>query len=211
MIPPPPLLPFPEVNRTTLPATTELHRIHSAEFSSNAFNPCMGRPSRFAPLIHPDGTCIPTAYAASTFECAVHETVFHEIQHDAPRKSIGFHVIENLDYAILRPHRDLVFASLFEPDLNKWGITRRNLIDTFPTDYADTARWAMAIHEAFTDLDGLVWTSRRSDPERAYLLFGDRVRPDELAIAHRQRIAETGSLLGQIREFAKRANIFIAF
>ena len=203
--------PFPPINRTTLAAATELHRIHSAEFDSNAFNPCKGRPSRFAPLLRPDKTCIPTAYAASILECAVHETVFHEIQHDAAKKSIGFQAIENLAYAILVLRRNLVIAQLFEPDLNRWGVTRKDLIDTFPADYPDTAKWAIAIHDAFKDIDGLVWTSRRCDPERAYVFFGDRVRSDDFDVRHRDRVAETNSLLLQIREFANRANIFIAF
>ena len=144
-------------------------------------------------------------------ECAVHETAFHEIQHDAPRKSIGFHVVEDLVYAILRLRRALVLATLFEPDLNKWGLTRRNLIDTFSADYPDTAKWAIAIHDGHHDIDGLIWTSRRCDPERACLLFGDRVGVDDLEIVSRERIAESNALLRQIRNFGQRADILIAF
>lgn len=210
MIKPPPS-PFPGINRTTLPAATELHRVHSAAYASNSFNPCQGRPSRFAPLLRSDATCVATAYAASTLECAVHETVFHEVQHDAARKSIGFHVVENLTHAILRPRRALVLACLFEPDLNKWGLTRQDLIDTFSADYPDTAKWALAIHDRHREIDGLVWTSRRCDPERAYLLFGGRVRADDFEIVSRERIAESNALLRQIRDFGQRANILIAF
>jgi hypothetical protein len=210
MTPAPPS-PFPEINREMLPAGSELHRIHATESESNGFNPCTGRPSRFAPLIQPDGTCIPTAYAASTFDCSVHETVFHEIQHDAPRKSIGFHVIAALDYAILQTRRHFVLASLFEPDLNRWGLTRQNLIDTFAADYLQTAQWAIAIHLAAPDIEGLVWTSRRCDPDQAYVLFGDRVRPDDLHVTRRESIAQTNSLLLQVRSFAARADIAIVF
>ncbi len=210
MIPTPPSR-FPGVNRTVLQAGAELHRIHSADFASSTFNPCKGRPSRFAPLLRPDGTCIPTAYAASTFECSVHETVFHEIPYDAPHQSVGFHVMENLDYAVLQAQRDLVLASLFEPDLNKWGLTRQQLIDTFPTDYPETAKWAIAIHDAFTDIDGMIWTSRRCDPDRACVLFGDRINSDELGISRQARIVRTNSLLLQVRNFAKRADVLIAF
>jgi hypothetical protein len=209
MIPRPPPT-FPAINRIVLPPGTDLHRIHNSSFASNAFNPCLGRPSRFAPLIRPDGTCIPTLYGATGLECAVHETVFHEIQHDAKRKSISFQAIENLDYAILRPRRGLALAGLFEPDLNRWGSTRRQLIDTFAADYDDTARWAIALHDAFPDIDGLVWTSRRCDPERAFLLFGDRVLSTQLEPAHRGRISETNTLLLQIRGFADRAGILIS-
>jgi RES domain len=210
MIPRPPT-PFPAANRIALPSATDLHRIHNSGFASNSFNPCQGRPSRFAPLVRADGTCIPTMYAATNLECAVHETVFHEIQHDAKYKSIGYREIENLDYSVLRPRRDLVLAGLFEPDLNRWGLTRRQLIDTFAADYEATAEWAIAIHDSFSDIDGLVWTSRRCDPERACLLFADRLPAHLIQPVQRARIVETNALLLQIRDFADRANILIAF
>jgi hypothetical protein len=210
MIPPPPTT-LPAVNRIKSPLATDLHRIHNSSFTGNAFNPCQGRPSRFAPLLRPDGACIPTMYAATNLECAVHETLFHEIQHDAKYKSIGYREIENLDYSIVRPGRDLVLATLFEPDLNRWQLTRRQLIDTFAADYEATASWAIAIHDNFSDIDGLVWTSRRCDPERAYLLFGDRLPVHLINPVHRAGISETNDLLLQIRGFAERANILIAF
>lgn len=210
MIPPPPAS-FPAVHRVGLRPGTELHRIHGTGFASHSLNPCLGRPSRFAPLLRPDGACIPTMYAASTFECAVHETLFHEIQHDANHKSVRFAELEQLDYAVVRPQRELVLAGLFEPDLNKWGLTRRQLIDTFAADYDATARWAVALHDAFPDIDGLVWTSRRCDPAGACLLFGDRVPSHQLDTAHRARISETNALLLEIRDFADRADILIAF
>ena len=210
MIPWPPAT-IAAINRIRLPAATELHRIHNSNFAGNSFNPCLGRPSRFAPLVRSDGTCISTMYAATTLECAVHETLFHEIQHDAKYKSIGYHEIENLNYSIVQPGRDLVLASLFEPDLNRWGLARRQLIDTFAADYEATAKWAIAMHDSFSDIDGLVWTSRRCDPEKAYLLFGDRMPTHLLDTAPPTRICETNALLLQIRSFADRANILIAF
>jgi hypothetical protein len=210
MIPWPPAT-FAAINRVKLPVATELHRIHNSSFASNTFNPCLGRPSRFAPLLRSDGTCIPTMYAATTLECAVHETLFHEIQHDAEHKSVRFNDIEKYDYAIIQPQRALALAGLFEPDLNKWGLTRRQLIDTFPADYEATAKWAIALHDAFSDIDGLVWTSRRCDPASAYLLFDDRVPSHQLAPVHEARISKSNALLLQIRSFADRANILIAF
>jgi hypothetical protein len=210
MIPRPPAT-FPAINRISLPSAIDLHRIHNSGFTGNSFNPCQGRPSRFAPLLRSDGTCIPTMYAATNLECAVHETVFHEIQYDAKYKSIGYHEIEKLDYSVVRPRRDLVLASLFEPDLNRWGLTRRQLIDTFAADYEATAEWAIALHDSFSDIDGLIWTSRRCDPGRACLLFGDRLPVHLIDPVHRARISETNELLLQIRGFADRANILIAF
>src|SRR5262249_27294665 len=144
MTPAPPAT-LSRLRRTRWPLGEELHRIHGSLYASTSFNPCLGRPSRFAPLVQTNGTCVPTMYAAKSFECAVHETIFHELQHNAPRKAITYRQIENLDYAIIRPRRELVLVSLFEPDLNAWGLTRSQLIDTFAADYSDTAKWALAI------------------------------------------------------------------
>ncbi len=202
----PPPLAFPAVNRFIVPAGKILHRVHGRSFSPDGFNPCKGRPTRFAPLLLADGSCIPTAYVAETFECAAHETVFHEIQHDAPRKTIDADAVEALDYATISPSRNLSLCALFEPDLNRWGLTRQNLIDTFASRYKETAPWAIAIHDAAPDIDGLIWTSRRCDPQFACLLFGDRVG-DALVIHTRQPIGSTPALLAQMRDFGNRAGI----
>jgi hypothetical protein len=208
MIPPPPD-PFPAVNHRLLPAGSEIHRIHDAAYPANGFNPGKGRPTRFAPLTRADGTPIPTAYAADGYECAAHETVFHEVQHDAPRKTIPFLAIEMLSHAVLRVRRELTLASLFEPDLNAWGLTRGQLIDTFADAYPDTARWALAIHERWPDVDGLVWTSRRCDPQQAYLLYGDRVDGNDLEPVSERRVVASNAALLQLRGFGTRAGITI--
>jgi hypothetical protein len=210
MTPAPPS-PFPDVNRVTLPAETPLHRVHSSERLGNSFNPCLGQPSRFAPLRRQDGSCIPTAYAASTFECAVHETIFHAVDHDAPRKSIPFGDIALLAYTIIRPRRDLILAGLFEPDLNRWGLTRQNLIDTHASDYGAVARWALAIHDRHMDIDGLVWTSRRCDPFQAYVFYGDRLASGDLDVIASEKFKESNARLLEIRAFAARADVLIAF
>jgi hypothetical protein len=207
---PEPLSPFVPANRVAMTAGAALHRIHDNGYGPTAFNPCLGRPSRFAPLRNSDGTCIPTLYAATSYECAVHETVFHEIQHDADRKAMRIDAILRLHYSTIAPRRELVLAALFEPDLNRWGLTRRDLIDTYASAYAATARWAKAIHDADPEIDGMVWTSRRCDPERAFVLFGDRVRPEDLGEISRAPITSSGDLMGQLRGFAARAGIFVA-
>lgn len=210
MTPAPPT-PFPPVTPSWIAAGTILHRIHSADYEGNSFNPCAGRPTRFAPLRRPDATCIATAYAAATLECAVHETVFHEVQHDATRKTVDFRVIEKLAHSTVRSARALSVVQLFEPDLNRWGLTRASLIDTFAADYLQTAQWAIAIHDAHKDVDGLVWTSRRCDPHTAFVLFGDRVDPVDLRVLQTEPVAGNDPLIGDIRGFGDRAGILLAF
>jgi RES domain len=171
----------------------------------------MGRPARFSPLRYPDGLCVPTAYAATTCEAASHETVFHDIDYGSPVKFVAEDTITSCAYSVIFPTRDLQLASLFQPDLSRWNITRTDLIDTAASQYTSTVRWAVAIHKARPDLQGMTWTSRRCDPECAYILFGDRLAPGDFDVTSRQDIDPISSpaLFAQIRRFAARANIMI--
>jgi len=200
--------PFPGIHRHSLTAGTMIDRIHDSRFAANAFNPGLGGPTRFAPLARPGGGCIPHIYAAHGYECAAHETVFHEIQHDAARKTIAKARIDPLCLSRLRCRRDLSLCGLFQPDLNAWGIERAALIDTFASFYPRTVRWALAIHAAH-DVDGLIWTSRRCDPATALILFGDRVNPDDLEIVGSERIVASNPLFEDLRGFGARAGITI--
>lgn len=91
--------PFPpaRVNNHVLSAGTELHRIHRRVRGSAEFNPCQGRPARFSPLRYPDGTCVSTAYAASTLEAASHESVFHDVDHGSRIKFVAEDTIAGCD------------------------------------------------------------------------------------------------------------------
>ena len=51
-------------------------------------NSCKGGLTRFAPVFEPDGACLPTLYAAATFECAVFESVFHDVPQTSADKFV---------------------------------------------------------------------------------------------------------------------------
>jgi hypothetical protein len=203
---PAPPTPFPPITPYPLQAGTRLHRIHASAFAPNAFNPGLGRPSRFAPLRSAAGTVIPTAYFATTLDCAAHETVFHEVPHDAAVKTVPYDELRDRDHAELDVTSPLTLCPLFQPDLARLGVARVELIDTRPGAYAETARWAATIHAADPMVQGLVWTSRRCDPDLALVLFGDRVAPGTLAV--RGRAALTASpALAALRAIGARAGI----
>src|SRR4051812_7169107 len=124
-VPPPPK--GLKCNVEVLPAGTVLHRIHETQFGAAQFNPGFGR-SRFAPF-QVNGVKIPTAYAATSLECAVYEMIFHDIDPAARFKSVLWSRLSLLSYSTLVPTRDLKLAKLFNADLLKWGLERRQLID----------------------------------------------------------------------------------
>ena len=93
-------------------------------FKGDEPNPCLGGLTRFAPIYQPDGTCLPTLYAAATFECAVFESVFHDVPHLSVVKFVPLGKVTSRAVSWLQLGCDLTMASLHEPDLNRLELTR---------------------------------------------------------------------------------------
>ncbi|WP_105403728.1 RES family NAD+ phosphorylase [Neorhizobium sp. T7_12] len=198
--------PFPASNSREIKARTRFHRVHEQRFASCSFNPGKGRPSRFAPLFLGSGA-VPTQYLATDYECAVHETIFHDVPIDEPNKTVGVDNIKPLAHSVIELKRDLVLVPLFAPDLAKWGVGRGDLIDTTAADYHITAQWALAIHKSRPDAHGLIWTSKRCDPQQAVLLFGDRVAETDLREISKVGIYSNVGEMRQVATFAARVDI----
>lgn len=204
---PTPPVPLPRPNVATLPEDMRLHRVHLRSFDGAAFNPCVGGPTRFAPLHDARGECIPTLYAGSTLAAAVFETLLHDIPVAASLKTVPRLAILARAHSVLRTRRVLALAELRAPDLHLWGLARNDLVAAPPTDYASSALWALAAHEAFPELDGLRWTSNRCDPDDALLLFGSRCA-DAVEVEARRDGADL-SFLEDVHEIARRAGIVV--
>ena len=196
-------------NSVELTAGELLHRVHDRRFDGNAFNPCRGNSTRFAPIRDASNRCIPSLYAADTVEAAIYETILHDIPLHATRKSVPHSQLQHRRHSTLVVRRALRLASLRAPDLLKWGLRRETLITGLPTQYGRTALWAKAVHDQFDEVDGLVWTSNLCDPDTALLLFGDRVAGTDLMVTG-TREGSDGSFLRDVRKAAQRSNILIA-
>ncbi|MFN3314163.1 MAG: RES family NAD+ phosphorylase [Hyphomonas sp.] len=196
-------------NFETLQGGSILHRIHSSAFAGSSFNPCQGQPSRFAPITDLQGDCIPSLYAGGSVECAIFETIFHDVPVTPGRKSVREQEILMRSHSELIAQRDIILARLNAPDLLRWGLTLGNLITTSAAFYAETAAWAKAIHNQFPDAHGLTWTSNRCDPAKAYLFFGDRVCATDFSIVSSRDGASDKSLLADVRSACQRAGILI--
>lgn len=196
-------------NPTILQSGAVLHRIHDRSRSPSAFNPCRGRPTRFAPVVDAGGRRVPTLYAGSTFDSAAYETLFRGIPVHARRKTAPASAVVSRAHGALWTRRDLTLASLRAPDLAKWGVSRDALIASSPRRYQATAAWAKAIHDQFPHLEGLVWTSNQCDPDDAYLFFGDRVSATDFRIVSVRDGRTDPSLLADVRRAGQRAGISI--
>ena len=195
-------------NVVELEAGELLHRVHDRALAGNDFNPCQGGPTRFAPIRDTAGLCIPSLYTGSTVDSAIYETVFHDVPPSAKRKTVPKGTAENCNHSTLLLRRDLRLASLRAPALMRLGVGRETLIGSLPTQYGRTALWAKAIHDRSSDVDGMIWTSNRCDPDAAILLFGDRVVPADLMVAG-IRAGSDGSFLDDVRRAGQRSDIWI--
>jgi hypothetical protein len=104
------------------------------------------------------------------------ETVFHDVPYISGTKiwSKAKHVNGNV-YSQFRLNRDLSLIDLSTIPLRKLGISRKELIESDASQYAETRNWALALHDQIPGAEGLTWTSRQADPARALVLFEDRI------------------------------------
>jgi hypothetical protein len=206
---PPTAFPASPPQPFTIAAGTELHRNHSSGFGPSQFNPGMGGISRFAPFEDSAGSVVPSLYAATTREAAAYETVFHDILPTATYKAVPLHTVEGRTVSTIAPNRDLRLYPLFSPELKALGLSKTDLIETPKSTYLRTALWAKALHGTYTELDGLIWTSRQCDPACCIIIFGDRVSATDFTTLVSLPVAGHPDLLMELRAFAKRAGITI--
>lgn len=164
------------------PTGRTIHVIHDAAFAPERFNPGVDagghprRPTRFAPIRDARGRIVPYLYGGSTLDCAIFETIFHDVPVDAPDKFIDLDEFARRGHGEIVPSRDLRVVDLTSEGLHRLRVPKEELIASPSRDYPSTARWAEALHRQFPDIDGLMWMARQRDRDRALMLFGDRVR-----------------------------------
>jgi hypothetical protein len=119
---------------------------------------------------------IPTLYAGTTLDCALLETVFHDVPYAAgPKMHSKAKHVAGRSHSSLRFRRDLTLVDLPTISLRRLGISRPELIDADASRYDESRAWALALHEQYPAAPGLKWISRQDDAAAALVLFGDRV------------------------------------
>lgn len=158
-----------------------LYRVHHERHQGNAFNPTRRGNARFSPVLDRSGNVIPTLYAGNTLDCALMETVFHNVPYKPGFKRLSLNILDGQVHSALKVKRDLHLIDLGTIALHRLGIKRTQLIDTTEVHYPRTRRWAQAFYEQFQKAQGLRWTSRQDDHAHAVLLFGNRIKPSDLS------------------------------
>jgi len=163
------------------PAGQVIHVIHDTAFAPESFNPGVDgtgrlrKPTRFAPIRDAAGRVVPYLYGGSTLDCAIFETVFHDVPIDAADKFVDLDDFAQRGHGKLVPNRDLKLVDLTSEGLHRLKVPKEELITCPSRDYPTTALWAQALHHRFADVDGLLWMSRQRDRDCALVLFGDRL------------------------------------
>jgi len=198
------------------PAGEPIHTLYSTRYAPEHFNSGYDKsgnprnPTRFAPICDEHGRIVPYLYGGSSLDCAIFETVFHNVPIDAPSKFVDLDDFANRGYARLIPQRALRLVDLTTEGLHRLRIPKEELVASPSRDYPATARWAEALHRQCRDVDGLIWMSRQRDRDRALVLFGDRAGGSLTGLPDGGALRNNECLRQAIIKLALRAGIVVA-
>ncbi len=210
-----PRLPSGSLAATLIPWGPEalLHRIHRRERGPAEFNPTTLGNARFSPLLDDAaGKVVPTLYAARTLDCALMETVFHDVAYSPDLKYVRKKThLTGWVSSLLKTTRPLTLIDLSAIALHNLGITRKHLLETEKDQYPGTRAWALALYTQFPSAQGLLWTSRQDDRAQACILFGTRVGAEALepAAAPESLLNTDGSARMEVLALARRLGVDI--
>ncbi len=161
--PPTPFKPAVE----TLAKGHRLYRVFTNTRAPTAFNPGIGRPTRFGFFGQP---VVPIMYAADTEEAAIAETLLHDIPVEGG--NLLWDNYSDKALALLDVVRDLRVAVLYGMKLRRHGVGPEDVTSSPASTYSTTVKWAEAAHGS--GVEGMVWMSRLCNDAKAYVFFADR-------------------------------------
>lgn len=208
------VIPVPEGElRLTLmdwPKGQLLHRVHQDKYLATQFNPGTQGNARFSPIQDEQGKPIPTLYGGTSRDCAMMETVFHDVPHAAGFKSYDKKKLLGQVHSTVLLNAPLVLVDLASVSLRKLGVTRKQLIDTEKDQYPATRLWAAAIYQQCPQAQGLCWVSRQDDSARAVMLFGNRIVKSALkAQGPSHSLSEDPASYDAVLDLAERIGVLI--
>jgi len=213
-----------------IPAGTPLTRFRgmavapATAYPPSSFNPNAGKNwtvatdgARFNPFPDTAGNNVPTIYAATTYEAAALESVFHQVPH-IQTPEIMRSQVETWEYFTLQTLRDLRVVRLTNPHLRQLKVSRRTeslredeLIQSPASQYPAARTWAKLLHDHIPGLDGLAWRPRLAGQGEAYVFFGDRCGANDFAVLSTPTPLTSATEYGKIKAVADSANITIKY
>jgi hypothetical protein len=150
-------------------------RVHQAAYAPDGFNPDPVSAGRFRPFPS-SRKVVPTMYIADSFDAAISESVFHDLDPHASDQIVPRARLYGQVRSIITPSRDLRLADLRGAGLRRIRLKTTDLIETDPDSYPDTARWGRAIYGCPLKPGGIAWSSRMHPAGTAAILFGTRAK-----------------------------------
>ena len=191
-----------------IPSGTILYRNHHRAYPGARFNPCLGAPTRFAPLTDAEGACIPTLYAATSFDGAAYETVFRGTP--SPFTAIPRQELDSRGVSRITPKKDLALVPLFTPELIALRIDPAQFFRPSAKAYPDCRSLARTAWHDNPAAHGLIWTSVRDSSAMAMILFGDRLSEEDFDHLETREISTDASLLEELVASGSRAGFRIS-
>ena len=155
---PVPKKPPPQLRSAVWPAGTRLHRGHKDIHAAHELVPGSGA-TRFAP--QPGAS---HAYVATTEIGALLESALHDAAPPYPR--VQMPTLREWSVSIVELGHDIRLFDLRDPELDRLGIGRDQLVSTPPVHYACTRRWASHLvgrRVGGQQAHGIVWHSRQAE------------------------------------------------
>lgn len=188
-------------------AGTVLFRNHHVDYPGARFNPCLGEPTRFAPLKRPDGKCIPTFYAATSFDASAYETLFRGTP--SPFSGISRQDLDTRGVSRIAPKKNLKLVPLFTPEILGLGLDPQAVFRPSQRVYPRCRRLAEMAWRDNLEAHGVIWTSVRDNSAQAMVLFGDRLDRADFDAIDTRTIATDASLLDALEVAGARAGFRI--
>ena len=165
-----------------LPANDVVCRAFEFRFGYDSFNPGLGD-TRFAPLMRNPEPPIPTLYGGTDDLGVLLESVLHDVHQDVPDRVIYEAIVRGFGLAYMRLPRVLALVDFRNAALERYGLSRGQIVSTTAEHYSCTREWAMWLHGLSiggVQPDGILWHSRQAELLKAdrlsevFVLFGDR-------------------------------------
>ena len=98
-----------------------LHRVHLGKYGATELNPGRTGNARFSPIKDDNGQPIPILYAGTTMQCALMETVFHDVPYVPGLKTVDKQKLANQVHSKLKLTRPLKLINLGSVALRRIG------------------------------------------------------------------------------------------
>lgn len=129
--------------------------------------------TRFSPITDSAGEFVDTYYLANTVAGAFMESILHDVC--IPGGLLQTCKLAHYHLVHIEMAGDVAAVSFHSNYLEKMRLSRVDLIERLPAEYARTRLWAQAAYRQVSSAQAIAYGSRRDDSARCLMLFRQRL------------------------------------